>query len=109
MLDTCGLGGALSDNAAMLAAITQFHDMLDVKIGAVALDVTLLHQDLGKAEEQMSKTRVCSIEDSIEALQQKINTPKVVTKERVSCIEDAKGCAQSSIPAALTVMLESCL
>ncbi|KAJ1144872.1 hypothetical protein NDU88_011166 [Pleurodeles waltl] len=45
----------IPDNAALLVAITQFRDMLNAKIGAVGLDVTLLRQDLWKVVERITE------------------------------------------------------
>ncbi|KAJ1115110.1 hypothetical protein NDU88_003336 [Pleurodeles waltl] len=79
------------DNATLLAAITQSGDMLDSKIGAVGLDVTLLHQNLGKAVDRITEanTRVLGVENMAGILQSKIQKLETMTKELALRVEDA--------------------
>ncbi|KAJ1118103.1 hypothetical protein NDU88_006298, partial [Pleurodeles waltl] len=82
---------SVTDNAALLAANTQSHNMLYAKIGAVGTDVRLLCQDLCKAVDCITKpgTRVSDVEDSVKMLQEKVDTLTVVTKELAVRVEDA--------------------
>ncbi|KAJ1198720.1 hypothetical protein NDU88_002559 [Pleurodeles waltl] len=48
--------GEVPDNAALLAAISQFRNVLECKIGAMGSYVTLLRQDLRHVMERITET-----------------------------------------------------
>ncbi|KAJ1118936.1 hypothetical protein NDU88_007123 [Pleurodeles waltl] len=83
------------DNVALLAAIMQSCDMLDVKIGAVDSEVTLLYQALQSEVDGITEAeiRVSGIVDSVTALQQKVHKLTAVTKELATHVEDAEAWA----------------
>ncbi|KAJ1210639.1 hypothetical protein NDU88_006001 [Pleurodeles waltl] len=75
------------NKAALLAAITQSHDMLDTKICAVG------SEDLQNTVDRIAdaESTVSVVVDSVMALQQKVHKVTVMTKELAMRVEDAEG------------------
>ncbi|KAJ1214382.1 hypothetical protein NDU88_002001 [Pleurodeles waltl] len=82
--------GPTPNIAALLAAITQFRYMVDVKIGAVGSETILLRQDLWNAVDRITEAGT-RVEDSMSALQQKFNNLAVKAKELAALMEDVEG------------------